>query len=182
VTPESPLAAYIPETATLVLSSDLVEHPSLLTHVVITHELVHLAVREAWLASRKDWAAEFASFSGWKRSAKGKLELKVQELGPGPQDELAKLSASSAFSILPDPVLGVKRKEGFVMAKAYRESRESQEPAEDLADHAAIYRWAPERYCYAGKVLAPKKFGWVAENIRFSDYVRPSLSCLKKQP
>lgn len=180
VTSEPGIAAYVSEVATLVLSESLFEPLNRLHKVVLLHELAHVAERSAWLVRRQAWMAEFAAFSGWKRADSGEWSANVEKLPDSTRnDELTKLSATSPFSILPDPVIlakGVTGKDldGFVLAKGYEESVRENDPAEDLADHVAVYRFAPERFCYGGKNIAPQKFQWITEKIFKKP---PVLSC-----
>lgn len=163
VVPEEGIAAYVPEIAVLVISSGLLQGPNLLHEIVLLHELVHVAEKDAWIRKREDWVATFRHFSGW-REENGKWIAGFREGGVR-EDKLSLLSRGSAFSILPDPVLlGVEAQDGFVLAKSFRESQ-AHGPSEDLADHAAIYRLFPERFCYSGKNLAPRKMDWVARTV-----------------
>lgn len=160
VTSQPGVAAYVPELAQLVLSRQLLTQPTRLHQVVLLHELVHSAEKMAWVLSRKKWAEEFGVLSGWEKKD-GALVLKVKEVKGVRQDLLTELSlAGSPFSILPDPIV-----EGFVMAKTYRATLERGDLSEDLADHAAVFRLIPERYCFDGKNLAPLKADWIHKNL-----------------
>ena len=178
VTPQKGIAAYVPETAVLILSEEVLESPNLLTRVVLLHELAHAAEERAWFRSRRQWIDEFVLFSGWKKSAKGKWSVKVEKLKTHREDELTRLSVGSSFSILPDPVILGEDGDGFVLAKSYTQSIANNDPSEDLADSIAVYRFAPERYCFKGKKFAPWKFDWIARNL-FPK--RPVITCERGQ-
>lgn len=176
---EPGVAAFVPEVSNLVLSEDLIETSNLLHKVVVLHEFAHVAERRAWLRDRLPWLEEFRKYSGWKKSESGEWSADVLKSEEPRNDELTKLSASSPYSILPDPVylaqtvLG-KNVDGFVMAKGYEQSIRENDPAEDFADHVAIYRFFPERFCFNGKPIAPQKFAWVNKHL-FS--LTPKIPC-----
>jgi hypothetical protein len=183
LTPQEGVAAYLPEIAVLVISESLTQRPNLLEKIVFLHELSHLAERGAWLRDRKEWLAEFLPFSGWTKSSEGRWSAPVR-LAAGPRkDALVELSASSPFSILPDPIYvphkeGNEFLDGFALAKSYREAVERKDPSEDLADHIALFRWFPERFCFNKKPLAPQKYAWIEKNVFGKSFTKAlPLSC-----
>jgi hypothetical protein len=168
------VAAYLPEISALILSETLVDQPNLLHQVVLLHELSHMAAKRALWFSNRDWKAEFLTLSGWKRE-KGKWNAPVHKSDLRREDELTRLSLESIFSILPDAVyLGGPGTDGFVFGKSYEASRDRSNLEEDLCDHIAVFRYAPERFCFQGKPLAPRKFRWITENVF---HEAPPLSC-----
>ena len=174
IVPEEGIAAYVPETATLVLSRAIVDPPNLLHRVVLLHELAHASALMERLRTGRDWEKEFAAFSGWKQTD-GKWSAAVGPSAGSRDDELTRLSVRSAFSILPDPVIpGKNGEDGFAIAKAYRASLE-QGPGEDFADHVAVYRWLPERFCAEARGVAPRKLAWLRANSGFPGV--PPLAC-----
>lgn len=175
VTTEPGIAAYIPEVATLVVSVSLLEKPNLLKKIILLHELTHVATRSVLLYEGKDWDEEFRLFSGWYKNKEGEWRAKVRKALTPREDGLTKLSQGSAFSILPDTVyVGVyDGYDGFVLGKGYEQSLQVG-PEEDLADHVAIYKYYPERFCYQGDRIAPKKFEWISKWV--FDF-KPKLSC-----
>lgn len=174
VTDHGGLAAYVPETASLVVSRSLVESATPIHRLILIHELAHAVSRGA--EARGDhWDAEFAAFSGW--STKG-LEPEVWANRRG--DALSK-AATDGFSLDPDPVIGAmkagkKRFEGFPLGRTATRVASSGDFSEDLADAAAAYAVAPERFCFGAKPLAPGKFRWIGERL-FG--VKKSLTCAK---
>lgn len=170
VTGERGVAAYLPELAVLILSRELLDDRNPLHRLVLLHELAHVAERGAWVLQRKDWKTAFAALSGWSQDKSGQWTVKTRQPASARADELTALSRGSAFSILPDAIYlgeaGEKgEKDGFVLGKSYEESLKRNDPSEDLADHVAAFVVAPERFCFEGKVIAPKKFAWVAKNV-----------------
>lgn len=165
VSPEAGLAAFLPEMAVLVVSEKLLTERNGLHDLVLLHELAHVGERGAWVRSRRDWRKEFESLSGWTETKDGKLAAKVEELKVTRDDEIARLSRGSPFSILPDPViLGTGGKDGFVLARSYRESVARGDASEDVADHVAALFVAPGRYCLEKKPIAPHKWKWVVDS------------------
>lgn len=172
-------AAYIPETAVLTLSRELFSPFHLLHQIVVMHELAHAAERSAWLSERKRWTETFVRFSGWKRTKLGKFEVPEGEPALLVEDELVKLSKTSNFSILPDKILPPRKtsegeKDGFLMAKTVRETKRQNDLSEDLADHVALFKLFPERFCVQGKSIAPQKHAWIRKNL-FPE--TPALKC-----
>jgi hypothetical protein len=179
ITSQKGIAAYVPELATIVASEELFAKPHLLHQLVFSHELGHVAERSARIREKQDWTKSFAEFSGWSRQSDKKWTAQVKEIAPARQDKLTELSAGSSFSLLPDPVLVGERSgkplDGYVLAKSYRESVEHSDPAEDLADSLVVYRLFPERFCFDGKPLAPRKYAWIARQI--AGVKRATLQC-----
>lgn len=167
VTPDAGIAAYIPEMAQLVISEHLLSAPTRLHRVVLTHELAHVAERRAWIFEREDWKSEFIGFSGWHVGADGAYSLPAPKDPKPRKDILTELSYHSPFSILPDGILEphAKGKDGFVMAKTYRVTDERDDISEDIADHVAIFQYAPDRYCSEGRAVAPQKYEWVRKRL-----------------
>ena len=159
------IAAFIPEFATLLMSSEVLESPSGLHHLVFLHELAHVAEQSAELFKREKWKREFAGFSGWPAD----FDLKVERLAESRSDELTNLSEKSSFSFLPDPVLQPKGKEGFAFAKSYRNTLERKDHSEDIADHVAAFFLAPQRFCFKGKPLAVGKYNWVRKKLHSAE-------------
>jgi len=162
------MALYEPELGVLFLSNDLLTGDNVLNAVVVLHELAHVAERGHYLVFKTSLAESFAKISGWKKSAAGKWSLSPQELPGSRNDELTKQSAGSPFSILPDPLLTGEivrgqRADGFAMAKSYRESLARNDPSEDYADHVAVFKYVPQRFCNEKKPFAPHKYDWVRE-------------------
>lgn len=166
------LAAYVPELSTLLLSAELLNEDQILNRLVVTHELAHLTIRKKRITDGKKWGEEFRAFSGWKVS-KGKWSVSVKEDGVR-SDALTEQSQKSAFSVLPDTVLvsTTKGKDGFALAKSYRETKSRGEGDEDLADHIALAILLPERFCWKKAPLAPQKYAWIQRALL------PSLSPL----
>jgi len=164
VTRQKRMAAFVPQWASLSLSPELLEEPTALHRFVVMHELAHVAETSAKLRG-EDWEKEFAVFS------KGP---KPKTLAPQREDVLTADSKGSVFSILPDPVL-----DGYVLAKAYRETKKQKSASEDMADSAAAFLITPERFCWAGKPLAPKKYEWVRQKL-FPQ--TKELQCERKTP
>jgi len=165
VTEHGGLAAYVPETASLVLSRALLSDEHKLHRLVLIHELAHAAVRKSAMIEERAWVAEFAAFSGW-----GVPGLKAVTAAADRGDALGRLSKKSSFTILPDPVIpsteaGGKRFEGFPLGRTFARVAGSGDTSEDLADSVAAYVIAPERFCYQGKPLAAGKFAWVGRQI-----------------
>ena len=170
------VAAYVPELAQFIFSKELWERPTKLNQIVVLHEMVHSAERLHWYTLRANWAEDFQKFSGWGHDKNGKLVLAIQEKRKTRQDVLTELSlAGSPFSILPDPLLFPEdaTKDGFVMARSYRSTLEQSDVTEDLADHAAVFRLMPERYCEKGKNIAPQKAAWIRAHL-FADRTLPA--------
>jgi hypothetical protein len=160
VVSESGLAGYVPEIGVLIFSQDLLDN-NLLHQIVFFHELVHVAEKTVWLEDREDWKKEFAVFSGWEQSEEGQWQAKATKSEKERKDKLTELSAGSAYSFLPDNIyLVTGSKDGFALGKAYTESA-LHGPSEDLADHMALYKYFPERFCLDGKNVAPQKFAWL---------------------
>ena len=125
----------------------------------------------ARLSKGENWAQAFSVFSDWKKDALGKWTAEVRRAEHSHQDELTRESLGSPFSLGSDPVylafkdaLGGEH-DGFITGKSYTESVKRQDLSEDLADHAAFFRLLPERYCFEGKNLAPRKMAWVADHL-----------------
>ena len=160
------LAAFVPELGVLYLSDEIVDNPRLLENLVFVHELAHVAARAARVVDENDWELAFAELSGWKRNKGGSLELEVNSLAPERRDILSQMANQSPFSFLPDPVLVSKATgEGFVFARSFRESKKRGDISEDIADHLAAYVIVPERFCFAGKPIASKKYEWIAHSV-----------------
>lgn len=167
------VAAYIPEIATLVLSHSLLQADNRLNQFVLVHELAHVWIQDQKLGGI-DRISEFALFSGWtqtgnKWSASGTNVLGVWI------DALVALSSASAFSILPDAVIGSVETgmDGFVTQRALRESLARNDPSEDLADHIAAFFTMPSRFCWKEKSLAPRKLAWLEKVFKR----RASVTC-----
>lgn len=174
ILPVKGFAAYVPELATLRLSQDLLKQFTALRQLVSLHELAHAAQFRAKQRTGADWAQVFAAFSQWKETA-GALETPARPIDAKWNDELAKESIGSSFSLAPDPVFpAVGRLDGFVFAKSERETKRAKDVGEDLADHIAAYLVAPERFCYLAKPVAPGKYAWIAKEV-FGKNVK--LSC-----
>lgn len=169
IVPGNAQAAYLPELASLRVSADLVKTYSPLRQVVLLHELAHVAEWRARQQLEEDWKQQFQVFSGWKLTPSGwQTPVVASEDRWG--DELAKESAHSAFSLLPDPVFLAQSKngeelDGFVFARSERETKKSGDVGEDLADHIAAFLAAPQRFCYQMKPVAPQKYQWIAKNV-----------------
>lgn len=164
------VAVYLPELAVLILSAEILDKPHRLHRLVLLHELAHVAERGAWVYQRRRWRDDFVKFSGWQKNKKGNWAVRTRQPAGKREDELSELSEKSAFSILPDPVyLGFstlgKPADGFVFGKSYEESLRQNDPSEDLADHVAAFFYLPERFCFEGVNIAPKKYGWIAKNV-----------------
>ncbi len=165
VTEHGGLAAYVPETASLVLSRSLVEVNNPLHRLVIIHELAHAAARKAAIIEEAAWVPEFAAFSGW-----GLPDLKPEQLAASRGDILSKLSKGSPFTLLPDPVIGAldsegKKFEGFPLGRTYARVSASGDTSEDFADAVAAYLVAPERFCFRKKPIAAGKYRWISRII-----------------
>lgn len=158
------VGAYLPELSTLILSEKALREPTLLHALVIFHELAHLAIHKHRLLDPKFGVATFAAYSGWKKK-QGRWALSVTQNVPR-EDALSQMAVGSAFSFLPDPVVTPveKTKDGFVLARSYRESQKRNDLEEDMADHIAMAQVVPERFCWKGRALAPQKFAWVRKN------------------
>lgn len=170
VTQERGVAAFLPEVSTLVVSSEILNEPNMLMKIIFLHELAHVAEKNAWNTQSRDWKAEFAFFSGWKKNPNGTWSTKADKLPLSRQDLLTELSKGSLYSILPDDVyvgVGEKKKslDGFVFAKSYTESLKRENPSEDLADAIAVFFYMPTRFCLEGKPFAPEKYRWISLNV-----------------
>lgn len=162
------LASYVPELGVLLLAEELLLKWGPLEKVVVLHELAHVAERTALLARGKDWRRDFARLSGWKKSKTGKWDVAFTISTTERKDVLTKASEGSSFSILPDgEVIATAggKFDGFAMAKTLRAAREQNDPGEDLADHIALARLVPERFCLNGKPIAAAKFAWVRSQV-----------------
>jgi hypothetical protein len=165
VTEHGGLAAYVPETASLVLSRVLVEDASALHQLILVHELTHAAIRKTAMIEEKDWVAEFARFSGW-----GTPGLKAPKSLPPRNDRLTEASKSSTFSLLPDPKVPRleapgRTFEGLPLGRTLARIEGSGDLSEDLADSVAAYVVAPERFCDGKKPIAPGKWNWIGKNV-----------------
>lgn len=166
VVPQDGLAGYIPELATLAVSERLFSEPTRLHRVVVLHELAHAASSAAWYRERREWPEEFAKLSGWKVSETKGPQLTVRRGPAQHEDQLTAQSAHSAFSLLPDPIVVPDNGgDGFVTGRSYSESQNQGHVSEDLCDHIAVFRYAPERFCFRGKPLAPLKYEWIRKNV-----------------
>lgn len=152
------VGAYIPELSVLLLSRQLFDRKTKLHRLVIFHELAHVAIR-----SLENWEDSYASLSGWShRSGRWIIDEKaVTQKFENRGDELSVESNGSPFSILPDPIVTVKGKEGFVLGRSYREVRKRNDLSEDLADHLAMAMVYPQRYCWKKAPVALKKWDWI---------------------
>ncbi len=165
VLPAKGFAAYVPELATLRLSLDLLKQFTALRQLVAIHELAHAAQFRAKQRTGSDWAQAFAGFSQWKQNASG-FETPARATDAKWNDELAKESIGSSFTLAPDPVFpAVGRLDGFVFAKSERETKRAKDVGEDLADHIAAFIVAPERFCHGAKPVAPGKYAWIAKEV-----------------
>jgi hypothetical protein len=166
ISPESGIAGYVPEMATLLLSEDLLTTRNVLHKIVTFHELVHVWERTVWLEKREEPAKEFANFSGWV-FLEGKWTSPLLKSEKVRLDELTHLSETSSYSLLPDPVyLGTNDKvDGLVLGKTYEEVTARGEISEDLADHAAVLKYYPSRFCLADKNIAPRKEAWLIQRL-----------------
>ncbi len=165
VTEHGGLAAYVPETASLVLSRPLLADGHKLHRLVLIHELAHAAARKVAMIEERAWVGEFTAFSGW-----GVPGLKAVTAAADRGDALGRLSKKSSFTLLPDPVItateaGGKIFEGFPLGRTFARVAGSGDTSEDLADSIAAYVVAPERFCYKNKPLAPGKYAWVGRQI-----------------
>ncbi len=159
--PQNGMAAYFPDRATLILSQALFESPTLLSKVIFVHELAHVWERSETVRGSNP-LEEFSKFSGWKKVG-SKLLLVSPPVDRGPRnDTLTELSVGSAFSLLPDGVLvGQGSFDGFVTKRSYETTKERGDVSEDLADHLAILRYAPHRFCFEKKNIASAKTEWL---------------------
>jgi hypothetical protein len=170
--PTNGFASYIPELASLRLSRELVEKQNPLHLLVVLHELAHAAWQRARQRTGEDWRQEFAAFSEWKTGAKG-LATPVRPSPGKREDALTAASEGSPYSLLPDPPMlaiqslrqGRPDIDGFVFARTERETRRSGDIGEDLADSIAAFIVAPERFCYQGRAVAPRKHAWIAREV-----------------
>ncbi len=165
VTEHGGLAAFVPETASLVLSRKLLADDTPLHRLVLIHELAHGAARRADLIGQTGWVVEFSAFSGW-----GLPDLQPVVAARNRGDRLGKLSKGSPFSLLPDPVItsvtaNGKTFEGFALGRTFARVASSGDTSEDFADSVAAYVAAPERFCYKNKPIAEKKFQWIGQRV-----------------
>jgi hypothetical protein len=166
---EQGLAAWIPETGTLVISEGLVTAPNDLHRLVVLHELVHAAAARA-RDGGADWLASYRAFSGWRTGADGRWEPEWEPRFEPIGDELTRLSQGSPFSLLPDGTApprgtGHEARDGYVLAKAFRDARDRGDLEEDLASTVAVALVAPSRFCRQGKPIAPRKQAWIAREV-----------------
>jgi hypothetical protein len=170
------IASFLPELGVLVLSKSLWDEPRLLHQIVLLHELTHVAERLAQVQNNEEWRSQFRKFSGWSPDSSGKWTVRAHPIHAQWPDDLNKTSASdSAFPLKPDEVVvGEKSFDGFVMEKTYREALKRGDISEDIADHVAVFRYAPERFCWNKKPLAPGKYEWIGKKLFFSKAAKPS--------
>lgn len=178
ITEHGGLAAYVPETASLVLSRSLVAEDTSLHRLILSHELAHAGARKAAMVDEKDWVGEFAAFSGW-----GNRGLKPVILASSRNDALTRLSKKSSFSMQPDPVIramegGGKKFEGFPLGRTLTRVTQSGDLAEDFADTVAAYVVVPDRFCFKQTALAPGKYAWIGRTLFGKSQ---TLSCKKKK-
>jgi hypothetical protein len=162
VLPGKGQAAYTKEIASLRVSQDLLEDGSPLNKVVVLHELAHSAQWRAFQQTGADWREEFQTFSAWEKTANG-WKAPTLDSSEKWNDEFTKASKNSAFSLLPDDVLLDHKRssgavDGFVFARAERETKKASDTGEDLADHIAAFVAAPSRFCFGTKPIAARKY------------------------
>jgi hypothetical protein len=178
---EKGIAAYLPEVGIMVASAELFEKLNTLNRLVLFHEFAHVAQRRAKALRDQDWRAEYFGFSNWKQDERGGWWASVRGTEEQWNDELTKDSANSPFSILPDSVyVGEKTFDGLAMAKSYRESLARKDPSEEMADHIALFRVFPSRFCWKGKPIAPQKYAWIKSKQLFREITLPSCMTTKK--
>jgi hypothetical protein len=176
------VAAFIPQYSVLLLSAKLFDEVSILHKIIVFHELVHEAEENSIFVDGTDLKKEFDVFSGWRKDASGHLTALVHKTDKIRKDKLTELSQSDpAFSILPDLVYeGMKGYDGFAMGKSFEESVKRQDTSEDLADHVALFRFFPMRFCLNAKEIAPRKFHWIEK--KFFNKSKPAENpCLHSQ-
>jgi hypothetical protein len=177
------LAAWIPETGTLVISSRLVTDANDLHQLVLVHEMVHAAQARARDRGH-EWLTTYRDFSGWSQDASGRWTPQWQPRFLPANDTLTHLSPGSPFSVLPDGTAeGIRQgggmRDGYVLAKGFRQASDRADLGEELADTVAVAVIAPERFCREGRSIAPRKYAWIARTLLNRS---PSPDCAKAHP
>lgn len=145
VTGAAGLAAYLPETESLVLSRELLEKPDALHDFVVIHELAHVA------ALGRGWRAKpVVTHPRWHAL----------------DDELTRLSTGSPYSLLPDGyAFADQARDGVVVRRGWEAAKTRGDEEEILADTIAAYFVVPERFCREETAVAPRAWRWLHEKV-----------------
>ncbi len=161
------IASFIPETATLVLSKDIVSDEKIDNKIIIAHELCHIAIEYNKL-KQIDWLKTFNKFSGWHLKKKMKV-VKFKD---------KRFSRTDLNNAILRVEIDGKKFDGFVFEKSYINSLKRNDTSEDLADHVAAFIYAPQRFCFGSIPIAPEKYKWISHEI-FGK--KETLSCPFKE-
>lgn len=169
------IASFLPELGVLVISKAILEKADLLHRLVLLHELTHVAERLSYVAKDENWSRAFGAFSGWhQEKPDGKWTVRAHPIHAQWRDVLNQ-SSDDDFGFKPDEVVvGETGFDGFGMQKTYREGLKRGEISEDIADHVALFRYFPERFCWKGKPLAHGKYRWILAKNFFAQVQKPS--------